>query len=142
MTDTLGGPRSALRMLLAIIVGYGVMRGVVIASNVLLVLAMGMPPEGHLPTPYLAANVASSFIAAMIAGYACARLAPYGRLLLSVGLLVLLFLAGTVAVYRAMPDPRQPQGYLQLVTLLGVIGLWAGVMIERARHGEQHNVKR
>jgi hypothetical protein len=134
---TSGGPRSALRMLLAVVVAYGVMRGVVIASNVLLLLALGMPPEGRVTTPYLAANVAASFIAAIVAGYACARLAPHGRMLVSLGLLVLLFLAGTVAVYRATPDSQQPMGFLPLVALLSVVGLVTGAMIERARHGNK-----
>ena len=131
-----GGPRSAFRMILAIVVGYGVAAGVVIAATAILVLVMGMPPEGRPTTPYLFANVASSFIAAVAAGYACARLAPTERRLICLGLLTLLFLSAAIATHRAAPDVQQPPGYLPLVTLLGVIGLWTGAMVERARHGQ------
>lgn len=132
---TPAGPRSAFRMLLAVVVGYGVAAGVVIASTVILMLVLGMPPDGRPTTPYLFANVVSSFIAAVAAGYACARLAPPERRLITLGLLALLFLSAAIATYRAAPDVQQPMGYLPLVTLLGVVGLFAGAMIERASHG-------
>jgi hypothetical protein len=124
-------------MILALVVGYGVAAGVVIASSAILLLVMGMPPDGRPTTPYLIANIAASFIAAIAAGYACGRLAPVGRRLITVGLLMLLFLSAAVATNRTAPAAQQPQGYLALVTLLGVIGLWTGAMIERAGHGNK-----
>lgn len=128
--------RSAARMVLAVVVGYGVAAAVVIAGSLTAAMVMGLPPHGPPTTPYLAANVAMSFMGAVAAGYACARLAPEGRRVITIGLLVLVFLAGAVVTWRSTPDvAQQPPGYLPLISLLGVVGLWAGAMVERARYG-------
>jgi hypothetical protein len=135
MADATAGQPSPFRVAFALLVGYGVAVGVVLASRMIAMMVMGPPPDGPPTTPYLVVHLSSSFLGAIVAGYTCARLAPPNRRLLAIGLLILMSLAATVAAFRSEPDFAQPRGYLPLVSLLGVIGLWTGAMIERARHG-------
>jgi hypothetical protein len=124
------GLRSAVRILLAVIVGYGVATAITIAAS------LGLPAEAAPTTSYLAAKVAISFLGAVCAGYACGLLAPDDRRVITLGLLIVLFLSAAIVVWRTSPEARlQPAGYLPLVSLLGVVGIWAGAMIERARYG-------
>lgn len=128
---------SPFRLALALAVGYGLTIGIMRASMAILVMVLGWPPGGRLTTPYLAGNVAASFLAAVCGGYAASRLAPPDRRLVTVSLLMLIFLVATVVAFRTIPPemPQDPPGYVPLVALLNVVGLWAGVMVERARYG-------
>ena len=121
-------------MLVAVLAGYAVVVVVVMAGAAASAAAFGLRMAGPPTTPYLALNLAVSFLAAIGAGYVSARLAPRGRILMTMGLLVLVFLAMAVVSSRLSPDIQQPPSYLPLVTLLGVIGVWTGGMVERAIH--------
>ena len=126
---------SPLRIVLAVAVGYGVASALVIAGSSLLLTTLGAP-AGPPTTGFLIGNIAIRIVGTVCAGYACARVAPDDRRLISMALLILFFLAGAAAAFRTAPDTNQPQGYVALVSLLGVIGVWAGAMIERAMHGK------
>lgn len=86
-------------------------------------------------TLYLALRIAIAFLTAVAAGYLCARLAPEGRLLATLALFAVFVLAASVISFRTFSQLSQPAGFLPAVTMLSVIGLWAGAMVERAAHG-------
>jgi hypothetical protein len=125
-------------MLLAAASGY---------ATAVLVLALATPVaemaglrlDGPPTTSALAITLAINLVGAVAAGYVSARLAPAGRLVITMGLLILVFLAVAVGLARLLPDTRQPPSYRPLVTLLSVIGVWTGGMIERALHAEPRN---
>jgi hypothetical protein len=48
---------------------------------------------------------------------------------------VVVFLVMAVVSARFSGETGPSRSYLSLVTLLGVVGLWTGVMIERAMYG-------
>ena len=124
------GRGSAARIALAVVVGYGVATAVVIAAS------LGLPAGVTPTTSTLVANVAISFLGSICAGYAASLLAPDDRRVVTLGLLILVFLTVAVVTWRTSPEARlQPPGFVPLVSLLGVIGVWAGAMIERAKNG-------
>ena len=127
--------RSSLRLLRAAIAGYVVLAAGASAGTFLARLAFPQTGQPFPTTPFLSVSVAIGFAAAMAGGYVCARLSPSGWRLESMAMLVVLVLGLAVLGARLSPEPRQPPGFLPLVTLLGVIGLWAGAMAERAVHG-------
>jgi hypothetical protein len=43
-------------------------------------------------------------------------------------------LSAAVVSTRLWPELLQPPSYLPLATLLGIIGVWTGAMVERAVH--------
>jgi len=90
--------------------------------------------SGPPTTAVLAGDLFISFAGAIAAGYIAARLAAPGRRLAALGLLILIFLVVAVVLSRVFPDPSRPASFAPLVTLLSVIGAWAGAMIERAVH--------
>ena len=93
------------------------------------------PPAGQPATAYLAVSIAIGFIGAVGGGYLCCRVAPENTRLIAMALLVLLFFGMAVATARwGQGEPGQPPSVLPLVTMLGVIGAWAGAMVERAIH--------
>ena len=125
----------AIRMGLAVVAGYVSAVLIVIVGTQTSEAAFGMAP-GTTPTPkFLALNVAVSILGATAAGYVAARLAPPGRIMLTAGVLVVVFLVMAVVSARLSGETGPSRSYFSLVTLLGVVGLWAGVMIERAMYG-------
>jgi len=126
---------SPLRVVVAAIAGYAAaaLLGTLGAAG--LAAALGSATRGPRHTALLALTIAVRFVAAIAAGYIGARLAPAGRVLVTVALVVLLFLGITIATYRAAAEHLDPPGYVPLVALLGVIGIWTGAMIDRATHG-------
>jgi hypothetical protein len=114
----------------------GVVVAVVTAAAGVRVAATMFSQSGQATptTAFLAVAVAIGFAGTIVAGYVCARLAPDGRRLITMALLMLAFLAAAVVLARVFPATADgaPAGFLPLVTLLGVIGAWAGVMVERA----------
>jgi uncharacterized membrane protein YhaH (DUF805 family) len=127
--------RVALRTLLVAIGGYAITAAAALlgalAAGVFFPQSAGAPPT----TPYLSIGVAAGFLGAVAGGYFCARRAPENRRLIAVVLLLLLFMGMAVAMRRLhLTGAREPFGFLPLVTLLGVIGAWAGAMVERAVH--------
>ena len=130
-------PTAILRMVLAVAAGYAAASIVVMVGTMAAVAAFRLEPSAAPTTSYLAANVAVSILGAAVAGYLCARLAPTGRITLTVGVLVIVFLALAIVSARTSLETGQPRSYVALVTLLGIIGLWAGVMVERAVHGRR-----
>jgi hypothetical protein len=128
--------RALNRILLAVAAGYAITAVMtligVFAGGALFPQTADAPPT----TGFLAIGVAAGFLGAVGAGYVCSRLAPENKRLISVMLLLLGFMGLAVAARRLqLTGAREPFGFLPLVTLLGVIGAWAGAMVERAIHG-------
>jgi hypothetical protein len=123
-------------MILSVATGYVAGTLAVTAGTWAASMAFGMQAGASVSPKYLAVIVAVNILGAAAAGYVCARLAPAGRLALASVLLVALFL--TLAMISARTsEPGQARPYIALVTLLGLIGMCAGVMIERAMHGRR-----
>ena len=127
--------RDAPRMVLAALAGYAVFAAGTRTGSVLAGLAFPQAGAPFPTTPFLAVTVAIGFVAAIVAGYVSARLSPAAHRLGTMAVLVLIVLGVAVAVARLSPQSLQPAGFLPLVTLLAVIGLWAGAMTERAVRG-------
>ena len=127
--------RDASRMVFAAIAGYAAFAAGARAGNVLAGLAFPQAGAPFPTTPFLVTTVAIGFMAAIAAGYIGARLSPATHRLGTMAVLVLIVLGVAVATARLSPQSLQPAGFLPLVTLLGVIGLWAGAMTERAVRG-------
>src|SRR5437868_10730138 len=124
--------RAAAQMLFAAIVGY-VLASVMMSAGSAAAARSFHAAAGSIPTTaFLITNIAISFAAAIIGGYLCARLAPSNSRLFSLALLVLMFLGAAIVLWRISPAAHQPPGYLPLLTLLDIIGLWTGAMLERA----------
>lgn len=127
----------AIRVSLAVAAGYVSAALIVLVGTQTTEAAFGMAP-GAAPTPkHLAINVAVSILGATAAGYVAARLAPRGRIVPTAGVLVVVFLVMAAVSARLSGESGPSRSHVSLVTLLGVIGLWAGVMIERAMHGRR-----
>ena len=130
--------RSLFRILLAVVAAYATATVVGVAGSALARMMFEPRAGVGLGTAFLSANAAINLVASVLAGYLCARLAPPGRILASVGLLALVFLAVAIGSARlSLSDPHLAS-YLPLVTLLDIIGLWTGAMTERAIHAKSN----
>jgi hypothetical protein len=127
--------QTALRVLGAVIVGYVVAAVGVSVGTAVGALLFPQPADALPATPYLAVAIATGFLGAIAAGYLAARLAPAGWMLLTMALLIVVLLGMSVVSARIYEDARQPAGYLPAITMLAVIGVWAGAMLERAVRG-------
>ena len=133
-----------LRGILVVLGGYVAMVAVVMLGTVLATAALVpgglaamrsarsgaaavMPPVG---TPYLAANLAVSFLAAMLGGWLVQRHAPAPPLGWVCGLAALLLALG---IGLAVKGPRggQPAWYAYVIPLVGVAGVFAGALLTR-----------
>jgi uncharacterized membrane protein YeaQ/YmgE (transglycosylase-associated protein family) len=124
--------RAAIHLLFAAIVGY-ILASALTSAGSSYTAGVFHVAAGTIPTThYLIANVAIGFVAATIGGYICARLAPASGRIFALALLVLMFLGAAIVMWRVAPAVRQPPGYLPLVTLLDIVALWTGAMVERA----------
>ena len=122
----------ALRVPLAVAAGCAVAALAVLVAAALHVdgAAAG---AGATPTS-LAVGVGIGMAGAALAAYVCARLTPPGRLLLTTSALAAIFAAaGYVAANRTVGS-LQPRWYFAMIVLLDFIGVWTGVMTERAIH--------
>lgn len=124
-------------MLLSVAAGYLAGTLAVTAGTWAASTAFGMRPGAAVSPKYLAVIVAINILGAAAAGYVCARMAPAGRLALAAVLLVVLFLTLALISARTSAETGQARPYVALVTLLGLIGMLAGVMVERAMHGRR-----
>jgi drug/metabolite transporter (DMT)-like permease len=127
--------QAALRVLAAVIAGYVVAGLGATVGTAVGALMFPQSPDAIPTTPYLAVAIAFGFLASIAAGYLTARLAPAGRMLLTMALLILVLLGMSAVSARIYAEARQPAGYLPAVTMLAVIGVWAGAMLERAVRG-------
>jgi hypothetical protein len=124
--------RRVIHALMAAVVGY-ILSSAIVGAGSSATARWFQITSGGLPTTrFLISNVVIGFSAATIGGYLSARLAPVGARLFALALLVLMFLGAAVVLWRVSPSLHQPQGYLPLLTLLDIIGLWTGAMLERA----------
>jgi hypothetical protein len=115
-----------VRTLLAAVAGAAILFGVVLAGSAIW-------PEAS--TMSLFVRIALTFIGAVTSGYVCGRAAAAGGRLAAIALLIAIVLGASVAWARIHGQEDLPQGLLPAVTLLSVIGIWAGAMIERAMRG-------
>lgn len=135
--------RSLWRVLGASFGGYAIAMAVAAIGAFAAGVAFPQSADAPPTTAYLSVSVAAGFIGALVSGYVCSRMAPEGLRLIAVALLLALFLGMAVAIARLMPvEARGPFGFLPLVTMLGVIGAWAGAMTERAIHATSREIFR
>jgi hypothetical protein len=128
---------TALRVCLAVLVGYLVVVILVMAATATTTAAFGVTMTSVPPPRYLVTNVLAGMVAAAVGGFVCARLAPAGRVTITVGLLFAVFLILGVVSGRAAASTTQPLWYQAVVTLLGASGLLIGVVIERSQEAER-----
>lgn len=120
------------RVLLAVVVAYLVIVALVAIGSVVSMAVFDVSMTSTPPPRYLLAGIVCSMAAAAVGGYVCARLAPAGRVTVTVGLLCAVFLIAGVWAGRANASAAQPLWYQAVVTLLGACGLLSGVVIQRS----------
>ena len=120
------------RSVLAVFVGYLAMAVCVIASMIPLARAFGMrmstqPPAGPLPRGFLAANLGSGLVCALLGGLITAYLAPHSPFE------HVLALAGFVLVMGLVSGLQHrgpaPKWYPFVIPLVGVAGCLIGGLI-------------
>jgi hypothetical protein len=130
-----------LRSVAAIVAGYGVMSLTVIGGTIIAAalfvpggvraLAGGAPPDG-LPAAYLAANLATSALGAVLGGWLTARIAfvaPFSHAA------VLAVFPATLALGSATtnaPAGPEPGWYPIVIGVIGVAGVLAGGKLRAA----------
>ena len=122
-----------MRVLVAIVVSYLFAVILIVAGTMAATSAFGPSLQGAQAMPHLLANFATNFVAAVLAGYVCMRIAPAGRALIAMGGLVLAFTATAAISARAASSLDQP--HLAIIALLGVSGLIVGAMVRQASRG-------
>lgn len=131
-----------LRSILAVIAGFMVMVffvgfGTSIAAGLLIgPVQPGATPQ--LTLPYLAVNLALSFVAAIIGGWVAGTIAGREPLIHAgaLSILVLVMAVVTILISRGTPEAAaQPKWYQWVVTILGA----AGVLIGGVMRGEQND---
>jgi hypothetical protein len=123
-----------LRSVAAIVAGYGVMSltvigGIIIATSLfvpggLRAVASGPPPTG-LPAAYLAANLATGALGAVLGGWLAARIAafaPFGHAAVLAAIVATL----TLGSAGSGPAGPQPGWYPIVIGVIGVAGVLAG----------------
>lgn len=126
-----------LRVLAPVLVAYAVVAVLGIAGYAATAAAFGVTTASAPPARYLLINVLIGMAAAGVGGYLGARLAPAGRVTVTVGLLLAVFLVIGVLSGRANASPAQPLWYQAVVTLLGACGLMSGAVVQRALDAER-----
>jgi len=133
-----------LRSIGAVLAGFVVMAVTIMVGTIALTAAlipggiatMRPPQSGTVaPSGYLAANLALSFLAAVLGGYLTVRLAASAPVIHALALGTLLMIMGMVTVAQAGDagsSAGQPSWYPWVITTLGVVGVMAGGML-RAR---------
>ena len=129
-----------LRSVAAIVAGYGVMSltvigGVIVATSLfvpggLQAVAGGAPPAG-LPAAYVAANLATGALGAVLGGWIAARsapFAPFGH----AAVLAAIVAASTIASAATVPAGSQPGWYPAVIGVIGVAGVLAGGKLRAA----------
>jgi len=104
----------------------------VVVGDVALRTIFGLTETSAPPPAYLLLKSVISVIAATLGGFICARIAPAGRVFVSVAVLVVLFLAAGAMVGRAMASPLEPLWFQAIVVMLGASGVPIGASIEQA----------
>lgn len=117
--------------ILSVVAGYLAMAAIVMIGTAIAAAAMipggiagAREMEGTPPHAYLYANLAASFVAALLGGWVAARLAPRNSMLHSAALAMLL-LAMSVLSFRSQAA-RQPRWYPITIALIGMTGVMAG----------------
>ncbi len=128
--------RSVPRILVVVLGSYAVAWLVGALGTRIDALFFDSAAAGAAAAHHLATDVILGMSGAALAGYLCARFAPTGRMLISLGLLVVVFFVVNLVSVRMEASPDLPQWYFAMVSLLAFIGLWTGVMTERAIHGK------
>ncbi|MBI3402580.1 MAG: hypothetical protein HY048_14260 [Acidobacteria bacterium] len=112
---------------LAIVAGYAGMVAIVVASQPIIVrLFLPEAAPGRLTRSYLAANLSCAFVAAVVAGVVCVKLAPepsarYVRIL---AVLVLL-----LSLLSAVTDHDHPFWYFGVIGVLAAAGILVGRVV-------------
>ena len=129
-----------LQSILSVIVGYGVMTIIVMIGTVAAAAALlqgglaAMRSAQGPPTPsknYLYANLAISLVAAIVAGWIAARMAPSAPFLHAAALAVLVAAMSTLTSRTQKSQyARQPYWYPRTIAILGVIGVLIGGFVE------------
>jgi len=132
-----------LRSVAAIAAGYGVMSltvigGIILAASLFIpggARAMaGGPPSTGLPAAYLAANLATGALGAVLGGWLAARIAafaPFGHAIVLAAMVAVL----TIGSAMSVPTGPQPGWYPMAIGVIGVAGVLAGGTLRAAAAG-------
>jgi len=112
---------------LAIVAGYVGMVAIVVATQPIIVrLFLPEAAPGRLTRSYLAANLSCAFVAAVVAGVVCVKLAPEPRARY-VGVLAVLVLL--LSLLSAVTDREHPFWYFGVIGVLAAAGILVGRVV-------------
>jgi len=120
----------------AVLLAAVVIAVLVIVTRMVTVMVFGVTLSAPPPASYLVVNILASMVAAGLGGYLCARRAPEGRVTIASILLVVLFLGAGLWVSHAAATPYQPLWFQALATLLGLSGLFCGLVIGTSQRAQ------
>lgn len=124
-----------LRGVAAVVVGFIVLTlGSVLAGRGI-VAAVGLGPEDPVTGSYLAWNLASRALVAMLAGYLTARAAPRKHFMHGAALAGLVAFMAAAALFglRAAGAPQDPDWYPVAMLFVGPLGVLAGAALRVGR---------
>ena len=124
-----------LRSAVAVLAGLVVVLGIVLISSSMLVLALGLPPEGPPTDTYLMLNLVANALAGLAGGATAMKLSPHtphGHVL---ALAVVILLLSLPSAFSG-PAPGQPAWYGLVMSIIGPLSVLAGglLMIRGRRH--------
>ncbi len=121
-----------IRSIVAVLVGLAVTFVLVLIFHQATILLTGIPLEGRESGPYLAANIAASFLAGACGGAAAARVAaraPHGHTLV-VAIVILILSLPTLFMGAA---PGQPSWYPLAMSVVGPVSVLTGGLVAGRR---------
>jgi hypothetical protein len=129
-----------LRSVAAVAAGYGVMSLAVIGGSILaaslfipadLRTGVGVGPLTEVPAAYLAANLVTGALGAVIGGWLTARIAAFAPFT-HAAVLAAMVAALTIAWEATMPRSSVPGWYAIVIGVIGVAGVLAGGKLRAA----------
>ena len=121
-----------LRSAVAVLAGLVVVLGLVLITSSMLVLALGLPPEGPPSDTYLALNLVIGALAGLAGGAVAMRLAPHTPHGHVIALAVVILLLSLPAAFSG-PAPGQPAWYLAVMSIVSPLSVLAGGLLIRRR---------
>ena len=123
---------AGFRITSAVVAALAVVAAIDAAGFIATAAVFGVKGLTVLPPAYMVSNIVVAMAAAGAGGYVGARLAPAGRVSVTVGVLFAVYLALGVLIGRAEASALEPAWYQAVVALLGACGMLSGVVTERA----------
>ena len=117
-----------LRSVVAVLAGLVVVLGLVLITSSMLVLALGLPPDGPPTDTYLILNLVASALAGLAGGATAMRFAPHTPHGHVIALAVVILLLSLPSAFSG-PAPGQPAWYGLVMSIVGPLSVLVGGLL-------------